>query len=339
MRHIDDDERRARLGVRHGLAPGCGARDPAGAATAVVALHGTDLPSVYLSVRARAHGVSRADVDAALFAARDIVPVLAMRRTLFVFPRALVGAAWGSAGARVADAEERRLARRLEEAGLAASGAAWLAAAQEDVEAACAGAPGGLGAAGVRAALPTRDLALPARPGAWGRETPVLPQVLTLMGARGRLVRASNGGTWRAWRPAWAPSARVLPGVEATTTATGYARICRAWLERFGPGTEDDLVWWLGSTKRDARAALRDAGAVAVTLDAGAVGYVAPGDEDPVGPAAPWVALLPALDPSTMGWRHRGHHLDPGDAAYVFDTAGNGGPTAWVDGRIAGSWV
>ena len=99
MRHIDDDERRARLGVRHGLAPGCGARDPAGAATAVVALHGTYLPSVYLSVRARAHGVSRADVDAALFAARDIVPVHAMRRTLFVFPRALVGAAWGSAGA------------------------------------------------------------------------------------------------------------------------------------------------------------------------------------------------------------------------------------------------
>ena len=66
MRHIDDDERRARLGVRHGLAPGCGARDPAGAATAVVALHGTDLPSVYLSVRARAHGVSRADVDAVI---------------------------------------------------------------------------------------------------------------------------------------------------------------------------------------------------------------------------------------------------------------------------------
>ena len=29
----------------------------------------------------------------------------------------------------------------------------------------------------------------------------------------------------------------------------------------------------------------------------------------------------------------------PGHTPYLFDTVGNGGTTAWVDGRIVGCWV
>ena len=46
-----------------------------------------------------------------------------MRRTLFVFPRDLLLAAWGSASARVATAERKRVARMVEQAGLADDGA------------------------------------------------------------------------------------------------------------------------------------------------------------------------------------------------------------------------
>ena len=49
-----------------------------------------------------------------------------MRRTLFVFPRDLLPAAWGSASARVADAERARMAKDVEKAGLAADGDGWL---------------------------------------------------------------------------------------------------------------------------------------------------------------------------------------------------------------------
>ena len=51
------------------------------------------------------------------------------------------------------------------------------------------------------------------------------------------------------------------------------------------------------------------------------------------------MALLPGLDPTTMGWKQRSWYLDPEVAAAVFDRNGNGGPTVWVDGRIVGSWV
>jgi hypothetical protein len=49
------------------------------------------------------------------------------------------------------------------------------------------------------------------------------------------------------------------------------------------------------------------------------------------------VALLPGLDPTTMGWKERGWYL-PAQAAGAFDRMGNAGPTIWVDGRVAGVW-
>ena len=66
-------------------------------------------------------------------------------------------------------------------------------------------------------------------------------------------------------------------------------------------------------------------------------GYVLPDDLDPVDPVEPWAALLPPLDPTTMGWFEREWYL----GAYkslIFDTAGNAGPTVWWDGRIVGGW-
>ena len=62
-----------------------------------------------------------------------------------------------------------------------------------------------------------------------------------------------------------------------------------------------------------------------------------PDDVDPVPDPGSWVALLPALDPTTMGWKERAFHL--GDHVdKIFDRNGNGGPTAWSNGRIVGVW-
>ena len=59
-------------------------------------------------------------------------------------------------------------------------------------------------------------------------------------------------------------------------------------------------------------------------------------DDAPV--VEPWAALLPALDPTAMGWRERGWFLgDHGTA--LFDRSGNIGPTVWWDGRIVGGWA
>ena len=119
----------------------------------------------------------------------------------------------------------------------------------------------------------------------------------------------------------------------------GYAELVRRWLRTFGPGTETDIVWWLGATKTAVRRALGDVGAVEVSLDDGGTGWVLADDLEPVDPEPPWAALLPVLDPTTMGWKQRDFYLDPDHTPYLFDTNGNAGSTAWWNGRIVGCWV
>ena len=55
---IGTRERRARLGLRHRLAPGSLASDPAEVARSLVAVHGTDPSSVYLGILARMAGTA-----------------------------------------------------------------------------------------------------------------------------------------------------------------------------------------------------------------------------------------------------------------------------------------
>jgi hypothetical protein len=66
---------------------------------------------------------------------------------------------------------------------------------------------------------------------------------------------------------------------------------------------------------------------------------VLPGDEAPTAPTAPWVALLPALDSTAMGWADRAWFLgDKEQQAPYFDRSGNVGPTIWSDGQVVGAW-
>ena len=63
-----------------------------------------------------------------------------------------------------------------------------------------------------------------------------------------------------------------------------------------------------------------------------------PDDLETTPQPGPWVALLPALDVTIMAWKDREWYLDGLDRD-LFDTAGNAGPTAWVDGRVVGLWA
>jgi hypothetical protein len=333
-RHIDDDERRARLGVRSALA--ARVADTLAAARAVVCLHATEPASVHLAAWARS-GATRADVDRTLYTDRSVVKQLAMRRTVFAFPRELLPAVWGSASARVADQQLRRMATEMEKAGLAADGTSW---AREHLELVrrIIDDEGPLTTAELRAALPALDARLTRGKGHYQADVAVAASVVVTLAASGAVVRGENDGGWKTSRPRWTTAAQWLGEMPAALPESeGYAVLVAAWLRAFGPGTEADLVWWLGSTKAAVRRALAEVGAVGVSLDGGARGWVLPDDLDPVRDPGPWAALLPALDPTTMGWKERGFHLGA-HAGAVFDRNGNGGPTAWWNGRIVGVW-
>jgi hypothetical protein len=337
MRTIDAEERRARLARRHRLARGERAHDVVEAARSVVCLHGTDPASVYLSAWARLEAMAVDAMDDALYRERSLVKHLAMRRTLFVFPREALGDAQAGASERVADTERRRLVRDVERARLHADGERWLHEACAEVLAALAGGREATSTE-LRREIPLLEGSMTYGEGkSWGGRISVGPRVLTVLSAAGRVVRASNAGAWFTSRPRWAlMDAWLGEPLEAPREAEGVGALVAAWLRAFGPGTAADLKWWLGSTVKAVRMALADVGAVEVDLD-GQTGYLMPDDLAPVDPVEPWAALLPPLDPTTMGWQERGWYLGP-HRARLFDAAGNAGPTIWWDGRTVGGW-
>jgi hypothetical protein len=337
VRTIDDAERRTRLARRHRLAPGHRAPHVVEAARSLVALHGTDPSTIYLSAWARVDGMTVSDLERALYDDRSLVKHLAMRRTLFVFPREALGDAQAGSSARVAAGERRRLIRDVEEAGLHEDGERWLDQTSEAVVDALAGGREATSAQ-LREELPGLDGAILYGEGrSWGGQAPIGPRVLSTLSAAGRIVRASNDGRWSTSRPRWTSMTAWLgEGLAPPAEADGVAGLVERWLRAFGPGTEADLKWWLGSTLTAVRKALAALGAVEVDLG-GRTGYVLPGDEEPSEPVEPWAALLPALDPTTMGWIERDWYLGAYKAE-LFDTSGNAGPTVWWDGRIVGGW-
>jgi hypothetical protein len=337
VRKIEVAERRARLACRHRLAPGHRAGDVVEAARSVVCLHGTDPATVYLSAWARVDGMTVSELERALYVDRSLVKHLAMRRTLFVFARETLGSAQAGASRRVADAERRRLVRDVETAGLRRNGQRWLSQAWERVLAVLSDGREA-SSSELRDEIPLLEGSIAYGEGRrWGGKVAVGPRVLTTLSAAGHIVRASNDGGWTTSRPRWASmkswlGEEIAPQPEPEAVATLVER----WLRAFGPGTAADLKWWLGSTVAAVRRALTDLDAVEVEV-AGQTGYLLPDDLEPPDPVEPWAALLPPLDPTTMGWFERDWYLGP-YKAQLFDASGNAGPTVWWDGRIVGGW-
>lgn len=337
MRRYDVAERRARLARRHRLAPGQRTDDVVEAARSMVGLHGTDPATIYLSAWARVDGLVVGDVEQALAVERSLVKHLAMRRTLFVVPRAILPFVQAGASARIGEAERRRLVGDVEAAGLHRDGLRWLIEASEHVLALLSEG-GEATSSQLRDQIPLLQGSLTYGEGkSWGGQAPVAPRVLTVLSSAGHVVRASNDGAWFTSRPRWA-AMRTWLGEEIPpcSHAEGVAKLVEQWLRVFGPGTAADVKWWLGSTLTAVRRALAELGAIEVDLD-GRTGYVLDDDLDETEPIEPWAALLPALDPTTMGWFERDWYLGP-YKSQVFDANGNAGPTAWWDGRIVGGW-
>ena len=341
MERIGVEERRTRLGRRHRLGAGCQAADPVEAAASMVALHASDPATVHLSVAARVAGSDIADTERALYDDRSLIRMLGMRRTVFVVPTPFAPIVQAACTNDIAVKQRKLLVKHLLEAEVAEDADAcgeWLAAVEEATATALA-LRGSATAQELSADEPRLRTRLSMAPGkSYGAQPYVTSRVLFQLAADGRIVRGRPLGTWLSGQHQWSPAADWLPAGLGDKLAAEEARVtlARAWLASFGPGTTADLQWWGGWTLGQTRKALAAVEAVEVDLDV-QVGIVLPGDEAPEVPVEPWVAFLPGLVPTPMGWKERDWFLGP-HKAKLFDTTGNIGPSIWSDGRIIGAW-
>jgi winged helix DNA-binding protein len=333
---ITNAQRRARLARRHRLATGTRATDPAAVAESLVALHSTDPATVFLSIQARTGSVDVGAVEDALYTRRRLLRMLGMRRTVFVVPVELAPAVQAACADAIAVRQARTYTRFLVDAGI--GDGAWLADVATSTHQAlqARGEASGAELSTDEPRLRTTVQLAEGKP--YAARQNITTWVLFLLAAQGRIVRGRPRGTWTSTQWRWAPVDRWLPdGMPSMPVDQARADLVRRWLSAYGPGTEADLRWWTGWTLGQVRAALGTVGAVPVELDAG-TGLILPDDRADEPDAAPWVALLPALDSTPMGWLDRSWFLgDHGPA--LFDRSGNIGPTVWADGRIIGGWA
>lgn len=336
MQKFDDAERRRRLGLRHRLA-GSPDHDVVAAAASVVALHGTDPASTFLAARARTSDFTINALEHALYDDRSLVRVLAMRRTVFVVPDAEAPILLNGASDDVGRIERKKMLAMLTSSGIDQV-ESWL----DKVEQIAVDRLSELGeasAAQLAASDPLLATPLVLSPGTRYETTQKLAsRLLLVLSAEGRVVRARPTGSWTSSQMRWSTLERWSPVAAAPMDPLdAEAALARRWLERFGPAAPDDLTWWTKWTKTRTRRALAACGAVKVALSGG-TGVALPDDLALTPEVDSWTALLPPLDPTTMGWKQRDWYLgDHGPA--LFDINGNAGPTVWSDGRIVGGWA
>ena len=127
-RRITTAERRARLAVRHRLAPSARVDDDLVAvARSVVALHATDPATVVLSAMARMRTPDPTAVERALYDDVVLVRMMAMRRTIFTCAVEDAALLQRSSADAVAANERKKLLALLEQQAVSDDPTAWLA--------------------------------------------------------------------------------------------------------------------------------------------------------------------------------------------------------------------
>lgn len=329
---FSNEQRRRRLAWRHRLVPAARTQDPAAIADDLVAVHSSDPVTVFLAMCARQESPSIDSVEAALYEDRWVLRHHAMRRTLWVMTPDIARAAHAACTRRVAANERRRVI------GLLDGDEAWLDQAMAEIVDFVT-ATGPVATRDVGKALPHTARTLVAASGTrHATEISAHTKLLQLGGFAGLLVRARPPRSWIGSQYAWAAMEAWL-GTQIDTLGTAEAEVelARRWLHRFGPATFDDVQWWTGWTKTTTRRALTALDAQPVELECGD-GFMLPADLEPADDPGSWVALLPGLDPTAMGWKERTWYLDDRTAPRITDRMGNLGPSIWADGSIVGGW-
>jgi hypothetical protein len=333
-------ERRRRLAIRHRLAPSAQSADATAITRSLVALHSSDPSTVHLSAAARMPTPAIGPVAEALHETRSLVRHHGMRRTVWVAEVDTMRDIHAACTADIALNEWKQTRKHVEQTGIE-SPETWLVTATADTYAAIRRF-GPTTARRLGKEVPALTTKLVIGSGKYTGEAAAHTRILQNLGFDATIVRTTPIRGWTTSEFEWAEMELWLPGgVSGGDKVAAQAALAERYLRAFGPATATDVQWWMGLTAGAIKASLATIGAVEVALDNGTTGLVLPDDTASATADEPWAALLPSLDPTSMGWKVRDWYFgELGEFnGPLFDRNGNAGPAVWVDGEVVGGWA
>jgi hypothetical protein len=171
--------------------------------------------------------------------------------------------------------------------------------------------------------------------------------IVEQMCERGLLIRSGSRKGWKDRVNKYSIFHDVFPDLDLAKMDEADAKALLVWhyIRSFGPATENDIAWWIGINRNDARAALDNLQAQIeqVRISNLASEHILLKSDvknlkDSKLPRSRSVNLLPNLDPYLMGYKDRERYLPQEYRDKVFDRGGNVTNTILLDGRVAGVW-
>lgn len=313
---------------RHGLAAPARDLRPAEVVAAICGAHAQVLTAGELSVGLRIAGLTRGDVQHALWTEHSLVKTFGPRGTVHLLPTEELPVWTGALSqlpvqsgmppdVRLTDEQTDEVVAAIEDA-------------LEDTELTMEELSDAVVA---RTGSWAGDLVMPAFQELWPRWR----QAVGTASRRGALCFGHNRGR----KVTYTSPRRWLPGFEPAEGRGAAGELLRRYLRGYGPATPQQFAKWLGAPPRWATELFEELGdeLEPVELD-GSRAWLVAGDASPPSQAPEGLRLLPYFDAYTVGCHPR-ELLFPGLAAErALNRTGQAGnfPVLLLDGTVAGVW-
>jgi hypothetical protein len=288
----------------------------------ICALHATGIATPYLSLFARTKNFKREQLDEELYIKKRLGKIRCMRRTIHVLPKEVIPLAY---------AATRRLLQEGSTAFLEFRGVStneYETISKRILE-----------------ILKGQEMTTSEIKGIIGTELNI-SAIVEQMCDQGLLIRGRPRKGWKGKVQNYSLFRDYFPDLDLNKTEVEARSLLAChYLRSFGPATENDIAWWVGIGKNQARAALnsiQDQIEQIAIPDLDGSFIMLKSDEKRLKvmktPKTQTVNLLPSLDPYLMGYKDRERYLSPEHREYVFDRGGNATTTILLDGKIVGGW-
>jgi len=289
----------------------------------ICALHATGIATPYLSLFARIENFKRKHLDEELYVKRRLGKIRCVRRTIHILPEETIPLAYVATKRKLL----KDTAAFLEFRGVSTD--EYEATSKRILE-----------------ILKGKEMTTSEIKGILGPE-PNISAIVEQMCDQGLLIRGRPTRGWRGKVQNYSRFDEYFPNLDLgrIEEVEAIPLLVHQYLRSFGPATENDIAWWMGIGKGQARAALHSIQGQTeqITIsDLDGTFILLKSDEKRLNNTKTQdmqtVNLLPILDPYLMGYKIRDRYLSPEHREYVFDRGGNATTTILLDGKVVGVW-